>query len=428
MIATCRLDAEGKFAPMRILKGKDISTLDKTKLNKRERVVFFFFVWFTLQYITIYYIGIGLMPRIYIYINVLLAFLFPVYDLVAGRNRNGRIRFNNRYEMAYTILFIFLLALSVIYGVSHSYVSRTVVCIAMYMQVLCALLYKDLRLHFFEVTFKWLAIISVFGTLLVAAKMNIDISFAVGRGYQYSEIFYYAGLFWASGPFLILAFIRNRKILIGAVYFGVNIILNLIIVKRMIIADTMVIVLVVLFILASQRGNSKKMFKVLALVATLFIIVFCLAGSQVESLFDSVFKRTMTVTDNLSAFDRFIETQNFFDSSNIFQLLFGGGFSATHSGLGEETEALHVGWAHFILKGGVLLLALAIIPYFKLIPLIKKFDKLTEKKQFAVCYLLYQFPLLFISTLHVFYPRMFLFFFCCIEVMSVTRQNCKKKF
>jgi hypothetical protein len=141
-------------------------------------------------------------------------------------------------------------------------------------------------------------------------------------------------------------------------------------------------------------------------------------GDLVLSLFDATYNRIESTSEDISGFDRFIESENYLKDVTAFQLVFGTGFASTHQGLGKEAYALHVGWINFIFKGGIIFFLLVLIPYFKLPRLLKNINKLPLKVQFSVWFLVIYFFRLFYVNMSSMAPEMLIFFYSVFNIMD----------
>ncbi len=380
---------------------------------------------FSIQFVTEYYIGSGMMPKFFIYINALLTVFLPLY----GMNKNhflssgGTIRFKSTYEAMYFFCFAVVSLITLAFMPFNGRISRDVVCFCIYLQIFTALVYADLNESFFLKLFRIASIISVIGFVYAVSSINFDFSLALNRGYQGEEIFYYAGLFWASTAYVVLAVMMKKDIVWSFICLTLNVVLNLIIVKRMILLEVGVCFFVLLLMLFKEKRNFKIVLKLLAIVGAVFLVLRFTVWDMVSGLFESVFERTTESAVDIDSFNRFVESKNFFSEASFFDIALGGGFGATHTGLGKEAEALHVGWTNFILKGGIPLFLIMTIPFVIAVKRFAEYRYLPTKSKLAMWILLLYFPTLFLANCHAFYPKLFLLCWSLINVSRPVRVN-----
>ena len=377
-----------------------------------EKVAFFSFILLSLEYVIHYYINIGQAPKILIYVNAIIAVFLPLYGIVTKKKTLSS--YSCFLLFYYTVILLYTVVLALFSGRA----SRDIVCITIYIQILDAILYQDLSLDFINKLFRSMAIIAFFGFLYSMSKISLNVSFAINRGYQYDEIFYYSSLFWFTTPYVFLSLLKRKDVLFATVSFSLYMVLELVIVKRIVLVTSLVTIIVCLFILNSKKNKVKQVLSIITVLAFVFLVFRMTMWNSILTLFNSVLERTVEATENIGSFNRFEEAINFLKEASIIELFLGRGFGGTHMGLGSLSEALHVGWVNFILKGGINLLFLFLIPYIKLINLLRIYNTLPEKVQFSIWYMIYMFPILFLSNMHAFYPQLFLFVFCLIQVMN----------
>ncbi|MBO5239343.1 MAG: hypothetical protein J6B50_11315 [Lachnospiraceae bacterium] len=389
----------------------------KNKMTQKEIIVLCCLIVLSLEYVLHYYIDLGILPKMLIYVNTFAAVIMPVYSFFVKRKN---LKFS-AYSTVLLCYFIAMLGYTVVLMKYSGRMSRDVVCITIYLQILSAILLQDLKLEYLNRFFKILGCLSIIGFIYCFFSFNIDIEVAINRGYQYEEIFYYAALFWSAVPFVLIAFIKKKNYFLPIACLALEVIINLIIVKRMILVQVLVlsIVLIVALVLDKRaKGKGKNIIKIVCAIGIALLLMRCFMWDTIVKLFESILERTKDVTENLSNFNRFVESKNYYKDATLLQIIFGKGFGGTHKGLGTVSEALHVGWANLGLKGGLILIALVIIPYVKMLVIAGKYRNFPDEIKFSFLYLLYMGPMLFLINMHSFNPQMFLFFYCCIKIMN----------
>lgn len=296
-----------------------------------------------------------------------------------------------------------------------------------YFSIITALLIRKLSIDDLRKALLIVALLGILGFFYVFSILNIDIQVALRRGYTWTESFYYASLYWAVIPMVILAFLtRGKTVLISLAYWLCAIIINLFFLKRFIIVDSLLLIVILIIIQTTTEKGLKKIRLVLrygTLVLLLVLTSLLLLGDIILPLFDAVVLRISNTREEISSFDRFVESVNYLREASLFDIAIGKGFLGVHYGLGKRAYALHVGWVNFVFKGGLLLLSVVIIPYLKMLSLVPKIKKLPIKIQFCLYFMtIYSVRLLYVN-MHSFLPEMTLFFYCLFNVMDYRPSN-----
>jgi hypothetical protein len=384
------------------------------KMSWQDKLILLILILLSLEYVIHYYMEIGVVPRIKIYFYFIIAIILPI--IIMFRNRPQPQW--GLYRVLFLISILGFIGITLVHSVVNNRFSRDLVNFSIYIQILSGFFITKYDIEFFEKLFVKIAYLSFLGLAYVIFFIDLNVELAVQRGYQWTETFFYTCLYWAFIPFVILAILTKRHIKLSLIYWGGAIILNLIIVKRMILVDSFLLILVISAILFLKSGRIKNFAKLLFGLGIGYIVSTLFIGDSLKVLFDSVFNRTLEQANELSEFNRFVESINYFKSANLLELIVGGGFGATHTGLGITAEALHVGWGNFVLKGGILLLILIILPYFKVLGIVRNINKAPIKVQFSFWYLVIMFPRLFYLNMHSMDPTMLLFFYCLFNLID----------
>ncbi len=384
------------------------------KLNKFpsiiDTLVKVLFVLLTVQYVVSYYAGeAGIFPRYVLYIFM----FFPIINLLLVFFYT-RVKWSG-YRLVFILYFLFMVLNTLLQAQGTS--GEILANFAIYSAILTAFYFSFVNISFLFDVFKLVTLIGVAGFIYIMSTVSIDIDSAIRRGYIWTEMFYYASLYWAVIPAVILSFLYERKILIVVSYWILAIILNLIFLKRFILVDSILLLLVVLFINFNKDKKLFSGFKFYFIMASLVGLSLYFASEFIVTLFDATNERMESTTDDVSGFDRFVEYRNYFEKeATIIDFFIGKGFSSFHKGLGKEAYSLHTGWANFIFKGGVIWFILILIPFFKIIAVIGKFKKLPVDIQFSVTLLLINVPRLFYINMDNFQPVMLVFFYALFKV------------
>lgn len=389
-----------------------INKLDQNIKTKPEKYVIFYLILMTFEYITEYYWQNGSTLAMLIFrFMTLNAVIFPGILLLYYKPKL------DLYRIYFLCIFIFNLMTTLIYLCFGE--GRNISNIGIYFGMLSAFFMAQIELEVLHNAFKKIAYFGCIMLIYVFVFLEIDIAIALRRGYTWTEIFFYASFYWAVIPFVIMSFLKEKYVKISIVYWMGAITLNLIFLKRFIIVDSILLVgIICVIIYAKNNAKLKRFLKATVYIALILLISLIVFGDVITSLFDSVVSRFLSAGENIRDFDRFVESQNYLETVNNLDVLIGKGFLGTHFGLGQEADALHVGWSNFLLKGGIFLISVIIIPYIKIITLIQHIWKLPVKIQFSVFVMLVFAARLIYTNIHSFTPEMMIFFYCLFNVMD----------
>jgi len=238
----------------------------------------------------------------------------------------------------------------------------------------CCFAHSKRGMVFFHQLMIWVGLIAIIMGLYALLTFNFSIEVIEGREDSWTLSYF---LWWASagcfaywGLYALLCR-KNFKLGIGVllIYF----VLGVLFLKRSAFLNG-IIIIILYFLL--QKNKSKTIKKLLVLS----MIFFTLTKVFLPSLFDNVFSLLFSrfADDNtLAEQDRNVEMTNYFNAANVFQLLFGNGIGHYASALSIRNSegilnALHVGYANIIYKGGVLYALFYVKLYTKILPKIAK--------------------------------------------------------
>lgn len=337
---------------------------------------------------------------------------------------------NSLYRTFYLFVFWFILLVTFLYALSDNEYGPPLAMTGMYLQLLLAYYFSRIDLEFLEKLFKVVAILALILLPVSLINQTIDLSLILKRELVGEDLFYFAGSFWAVIPFVIISFLKEKNIGLSLLYWAVSVGLNLMFLKRFIIVDSILLLLIVLFI---NGHKTKKIFNLSTIIFLTFlglISVFFITSNYFLPLYELTVLRIEDTSEDFSSFDRFIETENYLDDTAPFELITGKGFAGSHSGLGKFAYALHMAWGNFLLKGGVLLILLVLIPYLKIMSLVGRFRRLPVDLQFSYLYLIIQFLRFFYISMHTNRPELLIFFYAILKVMDyeiLTRKQISTK-
>lgn len=385
-------------------------------INKRitttEKLIIAYLIFMTFQYIVEFYFREGsIVANLIFRFMVLASMITPAVLLLSLKSKI------NPYRIYFLWVFIIILILTIVYLIFGE--GRHLSNIGIYFGMLTAFFVSNVDIRILSIAFKRIAIVGLIVFIYIFVFFEIDISVALRRGYTWTETFFFVSFYWAVIPLVVFSFLKDKYIKLSLIYWGASVILNLMFIKRAIIVDSILLVAVIMLIIAFKNSNKFKLvIKYLLYITLTLTTLFIVFGDSVKSLWDEVLLRFQETGENISSFDRFVESINYFGTVEVTELLIGKGFLGTHVGLGTESDALHIGWSNFILKGGLLLFIAVIIPYFKMFILLPKIKYLPIQVQFSICIMLIYIVKLTYSNLHTFLPEMLIFFYCLFSVMD----------
>lgn len=378
------------------------------KLKKREKIIIIILISLSFQNIILYYIIKKHVPQPFLYVNYLLAYLLPILLIIKTRPRL------NYYRIIYIYFVFIIFIISFLY--LYNDVGTVIFSFTVYLALITAFFLNSFSLNNWMIVFKILAIIAIVSSIFLLIKEPINLEVALRRGYSWFKLFYFATLYWAVVPFVILSFLTKRNRFISSAYWFLAIVINLIFLKRFIIVDSGLLLLTILLM---EKKNKAKVILPLFIMGFLFIgIVFYFYGDKTQILLNATTSRISNTSENLSSFDRLIEARNYFKTCKIYDYILGRGFASVQYGFGGAHFALHIGWFNFIFKGGILLLMLVLIPYLKLITLFRKRKYLPLEIQFSMWFLFVNFFMLAYGNMYNLSPSLLLFFYCIFNIMD----------
>lgn len=380
---------------------------NKSRINNYVKWIL---IYLSMQLVIFYYIDQGNFPRILLYFTYFASFILPTILIF-----NERIR-KNVYRELYLIIFGLIFIISFIYRSDD--LGLTIAGFAIYSHLLSAYFLKRFDILFFSNILKIVAILALGALLFFFSTTAIDFKIALARGYAWTELFFYATLFWGVIPYVIISTLTKKNIALSLFYWLGAIAINLLFLKRFIIIDSCILIVIIYYINSFSNKKLFNNFKYLLFVSFVLILVLFYASENIILLIEGTTSRIQEASDNIALFDRYIESYNYFSNANLIEIIFGKGFVSTHNGLYKDSYALHIGWSNFIFKGGIFLFVLVLTPYFRLFKLMKNIKILPLNVQFAVVLLLSYFFRLFYTNMHSLGPEMLIFFYAVFIVMD----------
>ena len=334
----------------------------------------------------------------------------------------------NKYKALVIIAFLEMLLITVIvmtfnYSGNASYIS-----IGAYMIIACLgadVIDSDLLQKAFEIV----AIVGILAFLFFLIFRGFDYSLIIGRewsGYVWSEAYYYCNILWVTPYLILLAFVRQKKIVFSIICMSVYLAFNLLFLKRFALVDTFLVTFLVLYIRRKQNKMSLNEFirGGVVVAALMAVVLILLNKTNIGSMFESLLGRFASTSENILDFDRFVEIREYFKQAGLIKTIFGGGFvNSFIYGTNIERYNLHIGWADYIYHGGILFFFCMFIPVIKIREKSSIFLKMTETDQFYFCaYILTAFRFLYIGF-YVFYPLLLITVLSAISMMKSKKES-----
>ncbi len=227
---------------------------------------------------------------------------------------------------------------------------------------------------------------------LIALLMLLQRGSFIARGVEETDVIYH--LWWAPGCCFVYcgfyALINRPKqrvfILVLILYF----ILGMAFLKRSCFIDTLFIV-VFSFFLLSKQGKFNKGFGTIAIIGVSALLVMMLLPGISDLVFSSLFSRFSDTAKDMESFDRLIEWELFKEQTSLSDKLLGKGIGNflvynRYGGGNEESvlNALHLGYANIIYKGGALYALFYICLYITIF--VKWFNNRKKTPFYMICF------------------------------------------
>lgn len=382
----------------------------------RSEVIFlsFYLIIMTVEMAVEYYSGQGITWALILFRSLSISTPLFALELLL---RHSLI--SNTYRSAICVYFIFLFAWSVATYVYQNE-NASIFGATIYFAIPLGVSLENADSKDFKTPFRIICFIGIITFFFIWFTYNIDFSKAMRRYYTWSDIFFWGGVFWAIIPVILftLVFSNTKSSWILAVaYWACGVIFYLIFVKRFIITDSILLLLMIgVFLLCEKKINARFFLSALIMAGIAILLVHQLADSVLGMLWEAVKGRFDNTT--IAEFDRFEESRIYFSNSNLLYLLLGKGLWGAHSVLGVKNQALHVGWCNYIFKGGIILFMFAFIPTIKAFTLLPKMRELDPKTKWAVCMACVYGARLIYTNMHAHYPEMMMVFFSYTVIMN----------
>ena len=389
--------------------------ISKTK-EKTKKLLFIYLVIMSFEYIVEYYsgvLGISWAQTIFRVLTIFVAaismmFFFQTSSIVP------------RYNALLTLFFFFNLGITLVYAVISETEALITFSVLVYFPILLALGTWMIQPKEFDNAFKIISIAGIAVAVITLATNSIDIASALRRGYAWSEIFFYGSVYWGVVPIVLYCFIVDKWRMIAIGYMGSAVVFNMIFLKRYIFVDVVLVVAAVCMV--DMLRKKKGVGNIIIVILVAVIGIFFFNQYQDYAIWDLFFGSVRRITESdISTFDRFEESKNYFSNSTFFDLVLGRGFAGQHYNVYTFGLALHVGWGNFLLKGGLLFFLLMFMPVIRSFDLFSRFNHYDSVQQWYIVMVTVESLRLFYTNKVSFSPELFMFIYGCINVMNIKR-------
>lgn len=329
------------------------------------------------------------------------------------------------YSIILFVLGLFNVATSYIGSISYIFIN---------LYVIIAILISDYIED--EILFKAFEVTSIVGIVAFVwfyFHQGFDLSMILGQSwsrYVWTESFYYCSLLWATPYFVLLSHIKNKYVSFSTLVWAVYIIFNLVFLKRYAFVDSMLMgaCLLIHYMNTNDSQKSKRLMKFGLLILLALCVAFSVFGDSIIEMFNSMLNRAATTSKDVSSFDRFLETKDYFSQCGILKLLFGGGFYNYFYSASEQSIRynLHVGWSDFIFKGGLVYLGIILASYIHIPFGLKNYKALSKYSKFVILAALMNTVRFFYSDTYAFYPSMLIAFLIFIGLTKLEIERCNE--
>lgn len=230
--------------------------------------------------------------------------------------------------------------------------------------------YSHSSMKYFHQLMKILAVISIGFAIFALIVFNFSFDIIASRQQDWNLPYY---LWWTSASCFAYwgyysLFHKKERVLGFSVLF-VYFFLGLLFLKRSAIINVVLIFLI--FNILNRRRFINNFFIIIFLSLSTFAILNTLLPSTFDKIFSLLLDRFNEV-DKFTDFDRYVESNLYFSEASIWQIIFGNGIGHYYTisdpllrnrGL---LNALHLGYANIVYKGGFLYILFYIILYYKI--------------------------------------------------------------
>lgn len=346
------------------------------------RILKFYLIAMTIVPCLEYYSARGSVFGIVVYrIFSLLTIVFSLFMVIQDHIMSRYRCLVTFYFFIYTLYSVGLMILE--YNVL-SFFNATILLI-----IPAAVSFANINISRLYTAFKVICVVSILIFVYIWLSNNIDMAVALRRGYTWTYIFYWGEIFWGIVPIVLYGFICTNEIkfkFLCVIYWACGILFNLIFLKRAIVLDSLLLILmIIVYMLFTKKIKFKSLVEGLMLSLFFILIIIYVQNDKISALWEGIWKRFESINSILEI-DRVYETTHYFATANPLSFIIGKGLWGTQSVLkGRLHEALHIGWANFIFKGGIIMFFMALVPTIKAFRMLPRLHLYDKKIQWAIC-------------------------------------------
>jgi hypothetical protein len=363
----------------------------------------------------LYHIINNQIPHYLLSIFYLLPFIVLILIISISKFKISPIRIS--------ILFVFYYGLVITFVSTSDSFGQNLKSVAIYAQILIAYYMTKDNIKLLNRYFHIVAILGLFMLPYIYSSTVLDITIFSNRTYTWTSIFYYATIYWAYFPFVILSFIEKKYYTISVSYWISSILVNLLFLKRAIFVDSIILIITIVMINLLEKNKLKAAYKIILLISAISILTIALQPTIFSELSILTYDRYESTRSDINNFDRIVESRNYLSDASIFEILFGRGIGGSHYGLGVWASAIHIGWVNFILKGGIVLPILVLIVLFKSLSLLRIFNDLPSYMKYSVLIIITNSIRLLYINMYNPNPEGLVFFFALYSVADFNRKH-----
>lgn len=242
-------------------------------------------------------------------------------------------------------------------------------------------------------------------------------------------LFQSISILWMFTLLIMISFVYKKQFLLAGVVWALNMVVNLMATKRLFVVQTawILAVLMLFFTVTKQRKEMKVLVILIPIVLLLGIAAFSYFDLDYQVFIESLEERSNADNIESSGFARFRESENYFNSASIIDIIMGKGLGVIHHGLGEDNTDLHIGITNLILKYGIWMFPLFISLVIRsLVSVLKMRNYYRDDPWRVVCILVSIVNIPMFCTVANFYtlnPNTAFFWYCLIRSTYSPKKN-----
>ena len=232
----------------------------------------------------------------------------------------------------------------------------------------------DDKMYYFHQIMKVLGIISIIFGFFALLTFNPSLQSIDTREGTWSISYYYwwcsLACFYYWGYY---ALFMKKDIAIGYGVMIAYVLLGFLFLKRSVVVDFTTMLLFYVLFAPKKRGY----FTPIAILSVIVLILLLFKGSFLNSIYDLLMGRFEL---SMEEFDRQLEANAYFSNASIFDLILGNGIGHYYNSVNirdsaSTLNALHLGWANIIYKGGVVYAIYSVLLYLSVVKCLIRLPK-----------------------------------------------------